>query len=55
MRDTVVSGLVFLVALATPVFGQSLLGNWTATAETGGAACPKRSRCWRSRWSNELR
>lgn len=41
MRITAVSGLVFLVALAAPVFAapaqaQAFLGEWTATAETPG-------------------
>ena len=36
MRYTVVSGLALVVALATPVFGQSFLGRWTATAKTPG-------------------
>jgi hypothetical protein len=35
MRISAVSGLVFIAALATPAFGQSLVGEWTATAQTG--------------------
>lgn len=36
MRTTAASGLVLVAALATPAFGQSLVGKWTATAATPG-------------------
>jgi len=34
MRIVSATGLVLLVALATPAFGQSFVGEWTASAET---------------------
>jgi len=36
MRITAALGFVLFVALAAPAFGQSLLGEWTATAVTPG-------------------
>lgn len=35
-RITAVSGVVLVATLATPAFGQSFVGEWTATATTAG-------------------
>jgi hypothetical protein len=35
---TAASGLVLVASLATPAFGQSFVGKWTATAETPGGS-----------------
>jgi hypothetical protein len=36
MRIKAVLGLLFLMALCTPAFGQSFVGKWTATASSPG-------------------
>jgi hypothetical protein len=36
IRSTATLGFVFLAALAGPAFGQSFVGEWTATAKTAG-------------------
>ncbi len=36
MRIKAVLGLLFLMALGAPAFGQSLVGKWTATAASPG-------------------
>ena len=36
MRITAALGLVFVMAFAAPAFGQSFVGEWTATATTPG-------------------
>jgi hypothetical protein len=38
MRIKAASALILAAALAAPAFGQSFLGEWTATAETGGGS-----------------
>jgi len=38
MRITAALGFVLVVAFAAPAFGQSFVGEWTATAQTPGGA-----------------
>jgi hypothetical protein len=36
MRITAALGFIFVLLLSAPVFGQSFVGRWTATAQTPG-------------------